>query len=93
MKQVLWKGGSDHPVPQVALGKFRQGEQSGQHAHPSMDEFFFVLKGVVFAQFVDNDAVLLYPGDLLHVSATTVHNIGCAPESLEAQFIYWGVVR
>ncbi|MEO6915391.1 MAG: cupin domain-containing protein [Chitinophagaceae bacterium] len=74
-------------LTQFAFGKLRSGESIPAHIHPTMEEFFFFLKGK--GTYVISDTLVeLTPGIAVRIPAGSAHTMH-ADEDLE--FVYFGI--
>ncbi|GAB3702650.1 hypothetical protein GCM10027592_32270 [Spirosoma flavus] len=89
-KQVFLRNG-DTPtqLTQVAYGSFQQSDYCEMHAHPTMEECFFFLKGTGLYT-VDNQPIQLSSGVFVRIPAGVPHRLQTtSAEPLE--YIYFGV--
>jgi len=74
-------------ITQAAFGELKSGEKIEQHAHPTMEEFYYFESGKLNFHIAD-EMLCCEAGDFVMVPAGVKH-------FLEAQndctFIYWGV--
>jgi len=82
-KKVL-SGEFSHPVmiKQVAVGKLGPGESVELHAHPDMDEHYFILEGNGRIK-IDNTVYFIKKGDFMIVTAGSDHELHSNNETLE----------
>ena len=80
---------TDSNLTQLAFGSMQEGESSGLHTHPTMDEYFYFLKGQgLFV--IENDRYDLEPSSFVRVPSGHRHELKCTGvEGLE--FVYFGV--
>ena len=90
LKKVFIKNSdSENALTQFAYGCMEKLQQSGNHSHQTMDEYFYFLKGKGTYK-VENDSVIVYPTTFIKIPAGTQHNlINSEDEPLE--FIYFGI--
>jgi quercetin dioxygenase-like cupin family protein len=61
-------------VTQIAVTHLKKGEQVAEHSHPTMEEYFYFLKGEV--RFTSGEGTCLCcAGDFVQVSAGVVHSL------------------
>ncbi len=76
-------------VTQIAITHLKKGEQVESHIHPTMEEYFYFMKGEVKLT-ADGDVCLCRAGDFIQVPAGVAHalevledtevmTMGCAP--------------
>lgn len=61
-------------LTQIAVTDLREGEQSETHIHPTMEECFLVIKGLVSIQ-INSQQFQLRKGDFIQVCAGQPHSI------------------
>jgi mannose-6-phosphate isomerase-like protein (cupin superfamily) len=89
-KQVFLRNG-DTPtnVTQVAYGSFSNTDYCELHAHATMEECFFFLKGTG-VYVVDDQTIDLQSGVFVRIPAGVPHRLeATGPEPLE--YVYFGV--
>ena len=89
-KQVFLRN-NDTPtsVTQVAYGQFSSTDYCELHAHPTMEECFFFLKGTGIYT-VGNQAIQLQHGVFVRIPAGVLHRLeATGTEPLE--YVYFGV--
>jgi mannose-6-phosphate isomerase-like protein (cupin superfamily) len=76
-------------LTQIAYGSFLPGESCELHSHLTMDEYFFIIRGV--GEYLIGDEVLkLKEGTFIEILAGTPHMLS-AFGSQKLEFVYWGV--
>jgi mannose-6-phosphate isomerase-like protein (cupin superfamily) len=89
-KQVFLRN-SDTPtaITQVAYGTFSQTDYCELHAHATMEECFFFMKGTG-TYVVAEQHIQLEPGVFVRIPAGVLHRLeATGPETLE--YVYFGV--
>ncbi len=88
LKRILLKGSeSESMLTQVAVGSLLKDEFVDNHAHPTMEEFYFFIKGKAnltindIEHFCEKDTFVKIPKDSIH-SLLAITAI---------DFIYWGI--
>lgn len=76
-------------LTQVAYGRFERGDVCAEHAHPTMDEFFFFIKGEGKYR-VGHETINIKANTFLRIPAGVLHSlVASSDEALE--FVYWGI--
>lgn len=75
-------------LTQFAYGSLAKGECSGMHEHPTMEEYFYFLKGRGVYTIYGHTHQLV-PGVFVRIPAGVPHNLEAGDEGLE--FVYFGV--
>jgi len=76
-------------LTQFAFSRFNPGDETAQHKHITMEEFFFILGGRGTCMLGD-EVIYLQQGDFLYVPATIKHQVR-ADRSDILEFIYFGI--
>lgn len=85
----LKNGDSETALTQFAYGKFQPGESCEMHAHETMEEFFYFLKGS--GQYIiDGTAIPLKTGVFLRIPARIPHALSASGDC-PLEFIYFGI--
>lgn len=75
LKQVLLSNEeTSSKITQIAITRLKQGETAGEHFHPDMEEYFFVLDGALRIK-VDNKSHDCARGDFIVVSHGERHEL------------------
>jgi mannose-6-phosphate isomerase-like protein (cupin superfamily) len=78
-------------LTQIAYGSFLPGESCDFHVHPTMDEYFFFIKGEGVYN-IGEKAIKIVPNTFLEIKSGIKHQlIAKGEENLE--FVYWGVAK
>jgi mannose-6-phosphate isomerase-like protein (cupin superfamily) len=87
-KRILLKGSEcESMLTQAAIGSLLKGEFVENHSHPTMEEFYFFIKGNAnltindIEHFCEKDTFIKIPKDSVH-SLLALTDI---------DFIYWGI--
>ncbi|NQZ43234.1 MAG: cupin domain-containing protein [Flavobacteriaceae bacterium] len=80
---------TDSQLTQFAHGCFAPGEVCERHAHETMDELFFFIKGNGVYK-IDNEDVQLKPNTFLRIPAKSPHELINTGE-VDLEFVYFGV--
>ncbi len=76
-------------LTQFAFGSMQDGDSSGLHTHPTMDEYFYFIKGLGLF-IIENERFELKPSSFVRVPSGHRHELRCTgAEGLE--FVYFGV--
>ena len=71
LKQVLLSNEeTNSKITQIAITQLKQGETAEEHCHPDMEEFFFILDGVMRIK-VDNKSYDCVRGDFIILNSAT----------------------
>lgn len=88
LKRILLKGSEcESMLTQAAIGSLLKGEFVENHSHPTMEEFYFFIKGKAnltindIEHFCEKDTFIKIPKDSIH-SLMAITAI---------DFIYWGI--
>ena len=73
-KILLAPGESQAPLTQIAITNLQKGEFIQPHAHSTMAEFFFILKGKLQLK-VEGEEHVLQKGDFVQVPPGKVHSL------------------
>lgn len=75
LKQVLLSNEeTNSKITQIAITQLKQGETAEEHCHPDMEEYFFILDGVMRIK-VDNKSYDCVRGDFIIVSHGERHEL------------------
>lgn len=85
----LKNGDSETNLTQFAYGTFQPGECCDMHAHETMEEFFYFIKGAG-EYMVDGAKIPLKPGIFLRIPAKTPHAL-FAFGDCPLEFVYFGI--
>jgi mannose-6-phosphate isomerase-like protein (cupin superfamily) len=86
-KVLLTNSECESMLTQVAVGSLIKGEFVDTHLHPTMEEYYFFMKGE--AKFIIDDIELSCEKDtFIKVPKNTKHSL-MAVSNIE--FIYWGI--
>jgi quercetin dioxygenase-like cupin family protein len=91
-KKVFFKtAGASEGLTQFAYSVFLPGEACQEHVHPTMDEFFFVIRGSG-TYYIGAEQIILRSGDFITIPSGVSHRvIGDADEALE--LVYFGIAK
>lgn len=78
-------------LTQVAFGSFNKGEKCEEHIHPTMDEYFFFLRGEGVYTIAEKDYELK-ANIFLEIPAGAPHSLKATSDT-PLEFVYWGVAR
>lgn len=89
-KQVFLRN-QDTPtnITQVAYGTFSKADYCEMHAHPTMEECFFFLKGAGI-YIVNNQEIELHEGVFVRIPAGFPHRLEATGE-VPLEYVYFGV--
>lgn len=88
-KVFLDNNDTDSKLTQFAHGMFAPGEVCELHAHQTMDELFYFIRGTGIYK-VDGEEIILKPATFLRIPAKSHHElINNGKSNLE--FIYFGI--
>lgn len=76
-------------LTQFAYGIFQAGEVCAMHAHETMEEYFYFLKGTG-EYIVGGKSVPLQEGVFLRIPAKTPHELRATGDS-PLEFVYFGI--
>lgn len=80
---------TDSAITQIAYGKFEPREKCNNHIHPTMEEYFFFLKGAGEYE-VGQEIISLKKGVFLRIPPGVKHALR-ATGTRPLEFFYWGV--
>jgi quercetin dioxygenase-like cupin family protein len=80
---------SNTALTQFAYGKFLPGDCVEDHAHPTMEECFFFLKGMGSCTIL-GETYTVKPGAFLRIPPGAVHNLVAEGEDV-LEFVYFGI--
>ena len=90
MKQAfLSNADTSTNVTQFAYGKLKPGEGYGKHINPTMDEYFFFLKGKGEC-WINGDNMDLKPNNFLRIPSIMEHFL-IKNGNENIKFVYFGV--
>ena len=88
LKKVVFSASDvSSDLTQIAYGLLKTGELVEEHMHPTMEEFFFILKGEINL-LIDDKSFIMEAGDILIIPPQTLHSMKGVKE---CDFLYWGV--
>lgn len=91
-KRVLLQGDElPNALTQIAHGEFQIGESCPMHHHPTMDEYFYFIRGRG-TYVIGGDRFGVEPSTLVEIPAGTTHQL-LADKNDVLEFVYWGVSR
>ena len=76
-------------LTQAAFGTLLPGEDCPLHIHPTMEEYFYFIKGSG-TYLVGNKEIDVQPGTFVRIPAGVEHTIKAIGE-IELQFFYFGI--
>ena len=77
-------------LTQFAWSKFKSNQSCKTHSHPTMDEYFFVLKR--FGIYIINDIkIKIKQGDFIRIPANTTHKLYLENNQKNLELIYFGI--
>ncbi|WP_139063730.1 cupin domain-containing protein [Flagellimonas eckloniae] len=90
LKRVFIKNkNTDFKLTQFAHGMFAPGEICELHAHQTMDEFFYFIRGTGIYK-VNGEEITLKPGTFLRIPAKSQHELINKGKS-DLEFVYFGI--
>ena len=75
-------------LTQFALSKFEAGEVCEEHSHLTMDEYYFILKGIYE---IGIESLELNSGDFIRIPAGTPHKLRVDNKHEQLELLYFGV--
>ena len=87
-KRILLKGSEcESMLTQAAIGSLLKGEFVENHSHPTMEEFYFFIKGKAKLT-IDNIEYSCKKDTFIKIPKNSIHSL-MAITSID--FIYWGI--
>jgi len=86
-KLLLTNSECSCPVTQIAVAYFKAQEYVEKHSHPTMEEFFYCLKGCMEFS-VEKQTYILRESEFLKIPKGNVHSLRALSDS---ELFYWGV--
>ena len=80
-KVLLANEETETQLTQIAITTLRRGEQSETHIHPTMEECFLVIEGMVTIQ-VETQEFKLGKGDFIQVKPKHIHSITALTDTI-----------
>jgi quercetin dioxygenase-like cupin family protein len=91
IKKVFIKNeDSDTALTQFAWSKLEAGEYCEKHSHPTMDEYFFVLRGSG-KYTIGNKKLKINSGDFIRIPAGTPHKLQVDKYHQYIELVYFGI--
>ena len=80
-KVLLASEETETRLTQIAITTLKRGEQSETHVHPTMEECFLVIKGMLTIQ-VETQQFKLGKGDFIQVKPKQIHSITALTDAI-----------
>ncbi len=80
-KVLLANGETETRLTQIAITTLKRGEQSETHVHPTMEECFLVIKGMLTIQ-VESQQIKLVKDDFIQVKPKQIHSITALTDTI-----------